>query len=172
MAQLMRRSGAMWNLLQQLAQRERRAGEIYQRLAGSFADLPSVAAFWREMAADEEIHALILEAAREVFPPTAPPPEVAGWTRKIAEVDALLEQVRAEVGASLSLAEALARAEELERSELNQLTAFLVQRAAREFSRLEFLVLDFHLDRHREKLAMARARFVPPLARPADGNEP
>jgi hypothetical protein len=64
----------MWALLERIAALERRVSALYEAFAARAAHVPPVAAFWRDMAADERMHAVVVTAARELFAPTASPP--------------------------------------------------------------------------------------------------
>src|SRR3990172_9469362 len=100
----------MWRLLDILAGLEHRVELISLGFAGFFRANPPVATFWREMADDERFHALIVKAAREVFPPTAPAPP-GDWKRQIAEVEALLRAAEVVAARGPSLVEAFVQAE-------------------------------------------------------------
>jgi hypothetical protein len=153
----------MWALLERFAELERRVGALYDRFAQVFQHLPLVAAFWREMADEERLHAVIIAAAREIFPATEPAMP-GNWTALLAEVDALLSAHESKAAAGLGLAEAFACADELEASELNTVTAMTMRHAARGFSRLEPLLGLTGVDRHRGKVLEARQRFVSELS--------
>jgi hypothetical protein len=79
----------VWRLLERIAELERRVAAIYDASAARASHLPHVAAFWREMAADERMHAVVITAARELFAPT-PPGE---WTRELAAVEELVRSL-------------------------------------------------------------------------------
>lgn len=142
----------MWQVLERLANLERRVAALYAGFAYSVRHLPPVAAFWREMAADEDMHALVIAAAREVFPPSASPPS-EDWARQLAVVEALLDRVEAQLERGLSPAAAFACADEIECSELNAVTGLILQRAGGDFSDLVQLGAYWPVDRHREKVA-------------------
>ena len=149
----------MWSLLDRVAELERRGSTLYERFADIFRQSPLVAAFWRDMAGEERLHALIVGAAREVFPATAP--AIAGqWTAQLAEIEKLLSHLESKAAAGLSLAEAFTGAEQLEASELNTVTALIIQHAGTGFSRLGALVEHSGVDRHRDKVLQARQRFL------------
>jgi hypothetical protein len=152
-------SGAtMWRLLERVAGLERRVSVLYQR----FAELPgtsaAVAAFWREMASEERLHALIVAAAREVFPAAAAAP-AGEWTRALADAEAQVAAAEAAAARRLTIGEAFVRAEALERSELNAITQAIILHAGSGFSRLGPLVGPSGVDRHRDKVLEARKRF-------------
>lgn len=149
----------MWALIERIADLERRTGALYGRFAEAAQHLPPTAAFWREMAADEELHALLVTAAREVFPPSMAAPR-GDWERQLAAVTTLLDRVEDEARAGISPTAALARAEEIERSELNLLTRLVLERAGVDFSRLVPLAGDWFDDRHHARLARARATLA------------
>ncbi|MFQ5668742.1 MAG: hypothetical protein ACE5I7_20260 [Candidatus Binatia bacterium] len=148
----------MWGLLERVAELERRAGALYERFGELFRQQPLVAAFWREFAADERMHALIVAAAREVFP--ASEPALPGsWSVQLAEIATLLDALEAKATAGLSLADAFAFATELEASELNTVTRLMIEHAGSGFSRLAPLLDLSGVDRHRDKVVEARRRF-------------
>ena len=153
-----RRDPTMWGLLDRAADLERRVGALYDRWAELFRHLPLVAAFWREMAGEERLHALIVGAAREVFPPTAPALPGA-WNQQLEGIEKLLADIESELSAEASLEKAFARADELESSELDTLRALIVEHAGTRFSRLAPLVGSSGVDRHREKVLQAQHRF-------------
>lgn len=148
----------MWELLDRAADLERRVGTLYAQFAEMFRQLPLVAAFWSEMAGEERLHALIVGAAREVFPPTAPALP-GGWTEQLEGIDKLLTQIESAVSADLSLENAFARAAEIESSELDTLRLLIVEHAGTRFSRLAPLVGSSGVDRHRDKVLQAQHRF-------------
>jgi len=63
---------------------------IYNEFAGRASHVPPVAAFWREMAADERI----ITAARELFAPTESPPP-GEWARELVDIEELVPRPRA-----------------------------------------------------------------------------
>ncbi|MBI4517995.1 MAG: hypothetical protein HY699_19500 [Deltaproteobacteria bacterium] len=148
----------MWRLLEDVAGLERRVGALYERYAELFQHAPQAAAFWREMAGEERVHALVVAAAREVFPATAPalPGE---WTVQLKGIERLLGELESRAGAGLALEEAFAAAEELEATELNTVTQLIVRHAGRGFARLGPLVNDAGVDQHHQRMAEARRRF-------------
>ena len=148
----------IWKLIEAVADMERRVGEIYAHFATMFSSRRGVATFWREVAADEQLHALLVGSAREVFPVAAPAPP-GDWSAKLKEIDELVKSVETELRTGLSLTEALERAEALERSELNVMTAVVLNRAEAVFSRFGLLGNLWRLDAHIEKFTRARARF-------------
>lgn len=148
----------MWGLLERVVDLERRAGALYDRFADLFRDVPLAAVFWRDMASEERLHALIVAAAREVFPATAPAPSLP-WDEKLSAIERLLSGAEANVCPDLPLEEAFAQAEVLETSELNAVTALIVQHAGPGFSRLGTMVGRAGVDQHAEKLLEARQRF-------------
>jgi hypothetical protein len=137
---------------------ERRVGALYDRWAEIFRHLPLVADFWREMAGEERLHALIVGAAREVFPATALALP-GGWSEQLTKVGKLLAVIEANTVPGLSLEEAFAQAEELETSELDTVTGLIIRQAGARFSRLAPLVNRSGLDRHRERMVEAHRRF-------------
>lgn len=148
----------MWALLDRVADLERRVGVLYERWAEVFRQLPLVAAFWRDMAGEERLHALIVGAAREVFPPTAP--AVPGsWTQQLEAVEQLLARTETDAPAALSLEDAFARAEQIESSELDTVRMLIVEHAGTRFSRLAPLIDRSGVDRHRDKVLQAQHRF-------------
>ncbi len=152
----------MWALLERFAELERRVGALYDRFAEVFRHLPLVAAFWREMADEERLHAVIIAAAREIFPATEPAMP-GNWSALLADVDTMLATYEARAVSGLGLAEGFAYADELEASELNTVTQVAMQHAARGFSRLEPLLGLSGVDRHRSKVVEARQRFISEL---------
>jgi rubrerythrin len=149
----------VWRFLERIAECERRVGTIYDRFAARASHLPPVAAFWREMAADERMHAVVVTAARELFAPTESPPS-RDWARELGAIEELIRTVEDELGAGLPLADAFARADRLEGSELNTVSKLIIEHAAAGFSRLGPLTTAWPIDRHREKLARARDRLA------------
>jgi hypothetical protein len=149
----------MWGLLERVADLERRVGALYERFAELFRPQPLVAAFWREMASEERLHALIVAAAREVFPATAPAPPGA-WSTQLADIDRRLFSIEARATTGVSLNEAFTCAEELEASELNAVTESIIRHAGGGFSRLGPLVGQSGVDRHHDKVLEARQRFL------------
>ncbi len=148
----------MWVLLDQIADLERRVGRLYERFAELFRLAPLVAAYWREMAAEERLHALIVAAAREVFPATEP--ALAGqWPQQLADLGALLLTLETRAQQGMSLEEAFTCAETVEASELNAVTALIIHHSGNGFSRLGPLVSHAGLDQHREKVLQARQTF-------------
>jgi len=148
----------MWHLLERVADLERRVGALYERFAALFRQSPLVAAFWLEMAGEERLHALIVAAAREVFPATAPAPP-GEWSARLAEVEKLLSAIEARAVAGVSAQDAFAGAEQLEASELNAVTESVLRHAGTGFSRLGPFVARSGVDRHRDKVLEARRRF-------------
>ena len=148
----------MWGLLERLAEMERRVGTLYARFAEVFQRRPLVADFWRELAAEERLHAVVIAATREVFPPStlAPPGE---WGTQLSGIAQRLSAAERRASDRLPLHEALTWAEELEASELNTLTHVIVEHAGGGFSRLAPLVGQCGVDAHRDKLLQARRRF-------------
>lgn len=154
------RDTTMWVLLDRIADLERRVGSLYERFAEMFRAAPPVAAYWREMAAEERVHALIVAAAREVFPATEP--AVAGqWQPQLAAVEALLLAWEARAQQAMSLEDAFICAEAVEASELNAVTALIIRHSGGGFSRLGPLVRHAGLDHHQEKVLQARQTFCP-----------
>lgn len=151
MAEGGQQAATMWELLDRAAELERRVGALYAQFAEVFRHLPLVAAFWRELAGEERLHALIVGAAREVFPPTAPALP-GGWSQQLEQIDKLLTRIEAGVSAELSLDQAFARAGEIEASELDTLRILIVEHAGTRFSRLAPLVGSSGVDRHRDKV--------------------
>jgi len=148
----------MWALLDQIADLERRVGRLYERFADRFRAAPLVAAYWRDMADEERLHALIVLAAREVFPATEPALP-GGWQQQLTNLGALLLSVEARAQQGVSLEEAFACAETVEASELNAVTALIIRHSGKGFSRLGPLVTEAGLDHHHEKLLQARQTF-------------
>ena len=151
-------STTMWVLLDQIADLERRVGRIYERFADLFRLAPLVAAYWRDMAAEERLHALVVAAAREVFPATEPAP-VGRWQQQLGDLGRLLRTLEARAQQGMSLEEAFTCAETVETSELNAVTALIIRHSGGGFSRLGPLVSHAGLDRHREKVLQARQSF-------------
>ncbi len=149
----------MWRLLERIAELERRVSAIYDEFARRASHLPPVAAFWREMAADERMHAVVITAARELFAPTESPPP-GEWARELADIEALIRTVEEELGSGLSLADAFARADQLEGSELNTVSTLIIEHAVTGFSRLGPLLTDWPIDRHHDKLAHGSERLA------------
>jgi hypothetical protein len=148
----------VWSLLERVAELERRVGALYERFAELFRQRPLVAGFWREMAGEERLHALIVAAAREVFPATAPPPP-GDWSVQLRGIDDRLSSIERSLSPGVSLDAAFAWAEELEASELNAVTETIIRHAGGGFSRLGPLVGQARVDRHRDKVLEARRRF-------------
>ncbi len=148
----------MWGLLERVAEMERRVGVLYGRFAERFQRRPLVAGFWRELAEEERLHALIVAAAREAFPPTAAAPP-GKWRAQLSNIAEQLALAERRAGGGLALDEALNWAEELEASELNALTEVIVRHAGGGFSRLAPLVGQLRVDAHRDKVLEARRRF-------------
>ncbi len=148
----------MWRLLDQLADLERRASALYGRFGRLYERSPLVASFWQEMASEEQLHALIVAAAREVFPSSAPAPD-GEWQQKLASVDQLLSTAESKAAVGLALEDAFAIAEQVEASELNAMTELIIHHAGSRFSRLGPLVGQAGVDRHRDKVLEARRRF-------------
>jgi hypothetical protein len=148
----------MWHLLERVAELERRVGALYDRFAELFRQSPLIADFWREMAGEERLHAVIVAAAREVFPVTAPAPP-GEWSARLAEIEELLSAVESRAVTGLSLADAFACAEQVEASELNAVTESVLRHAGAGFSRLGPFVARSGVDRHRDKVLEARRRF-------------
>ncbi len=149
----------MWRLLERIAELERRVGAIYDQFAARAARRPPVAAFWREMAADERMHAVVITAARELFAPTESPPP-RDWTSELTTVEALIHTVEKELGTGLSLEGAFVRADRLEGSELNTVSTLIIEYAAAGFSRLAPLLTAWPVDRHHDKLARGWERLA------------
>ena len=155
----------MWRLLEQVAELERRVAALYDRYAELFRHSPLIAAFWREMAGDERLHALIIAAAREVFPVTAPAPP-GNWSGYLTAVADSLSAIEGRVGDAVPVEDAFASAEQLETSELNMVTESIIRHAGEGFSRLGRLVGNSGVDRHLHKMLEARLRFqIPEVAR-------
>jgi hypothetical protein len=148
----------MWSLLDRVSELERRVGAVYDLFAQRFRGLPLVASLWRELAEEERMHALIVAAAREVFPPTAPVPP-GDWRRQLAAIAKHVEEAEQRARADLTLREAFTCAEEIEASELNAVTAAILERAGSGFSRLGPLAAGAGVDRHRDKVLQAYRRF-------------
>ncbi len=154
------RNTTMWVLLDRIADLERRVGALYERFAEMFRAAPLVAAYWREMAAEERVHALIVAAAREVFPATEP--AMAGqWQPQVAAVERLLADWEARAQEAMTLEDAFTCAEGVEASELNTVTALIIRHSGGGFSRLGPLVRHAGLDHHQEKVLQARQNFCP-----------
>jgi rubrerythrin len=66
---------------------EHTARELYKRWSELFSDVPDVAAFWREYASDEAVHARLLEELRKRLSPeqlaTQIQNELAGDTKRL-----------------------------------------------------------------------------------------
>ena len=151
----------MWALLDRVAEFERRVGALYDGFAEQLRDRPSVAAFWREVASDERLHALVVSAAREVFPAAA----VAlpgDWKGRLGQLDRLLSNVESNAKTRLPVEKMFAYAEALETSELNALTRLIIEQAGTGFSQLGPLVDCSGVDRHRDRVLGARRRFCAP----------
>jgi hypothetical protein len=155
----------MWRMLERVAELERRVAALYERYADLFRRSPLVATFWAEMAGDERLHALIIAAAREVFPATAPALP-GNWQERLADIDALLSGIESRATAGLALEEAFDAAERLEASELNTVTEFIIRQAGIGFSRLAPLVGGSEMDRHQDRVTEARQRFCGPQTPP------
>lgn len=154
----------MWHLLERVADLERRVGALYDRFAELFRESPLIAGFWREMAGEERLHAVIVAAAREVFPATAPAPP-GEWTARLAEIDTLLSAAESRAVPGLSGPEAFDCAEQLEASELNAVTESIIRHAGAGFSQLGPFVRRSGVDHHRDKVLEARRRFhIAPVA--------
>jgi len=149
----------MWRLLERIAKLERRVSAIYDAYAVRASHVPPVAAFWREMAADERMHAVVIAAARELFAPSESPP-ASEWARELIDIEELIRTVEAELSGPLSLADAFARADQLEGSELNTLSKLIIEHAGTGFSRLGPLLTDWPVDRHHDKLAQGWERLA------------
>lgn len=148
----------MWALLERVAGLERRVGALYARFAVLFRARPLIAAFWNEMASEERLHALLVAATREVFPVTAPAPS-GEWARQLGGIEQRVGVLEARAANGITVPEAFAGAEELEASELNAVTALIIQHAGRGFSRLGTFIDRAGVDHHRDKLLEARRRF-------------
>ena len=148
----------MWALLDQVADLERRTAGLYERFAELFRATPLVATYWRELAAEERLHALIVAAAREVFP-AAEPALPGNWERQLEALRAVLAVLERRAAAGLSLEDAFDCAEALETSELNAVTALIIRNSGVGFSRLGPLVTRAGLDHHREKVVEGRLAF-------------
>ena len=157
----------MWCLLDRVAGLERRAAALYERFARIFAESPLVAAFWREVASEERLHGLVVAAAREVFPATAPPP-AGEWAAQLATVEGLLSSIESKTAGGVRLEDAFADAEILEASELNAVTALIIEHAGAGFSRLGAVVGRSGVDQHHDKMVEARQRFCAAV-RPPQG---
>jgi hypothetical protein len=105
---------------------EHRVERIYLAFAEAYRSIPPAASFWREMAADERFHALIVKAARELFPPTAPPPP-GDWQRQIAEVEAVVREAEVAAARGCPLLEAFGQAERIEGSEIGTITGLILE---------------------------------------------
>lgn len=149
----------VWRLLERVAELERRVGTLYDQFAARASHLPPVAAFWREMAADERMHAVVITAARELFAPTESPPS-GDWARELRAIEELVRAVEDELGTGLPLAAAFARADQLEGSELNTVSKLIIEHAAAGFSRLGPLLAAWPVDRHHEKLTRGWDRLA------------
>ena len=148
----------MWRLLDEVAALERRVGALYERLATACAALPPLAEFWHEMAAEERLHALVITAAREAFPPSEPLPP-GDWTLRLDQIAALVARAESQAASGIQLAASFDCAEAIEASELNAVTGLIIGRAGAEFSRLGSLAAHAGVDHHREKVLQARRRY-------------
>jgi hypothetical protein len=150
----------VWRLLERIADLERRVGAIYDHFAERAAHVPPVAAFWREMAGDERMHAVVITAAREIFAPSESPPP-GDWSRDLRAVEELIHAVEDDVRrGTLSLGDAFGHADRLERSELNAVSSLIIEHAAVSFSRLDPLLAHWPIDRHYDKLVQGRERLA------------
>jgi hypothetical protein len=103
--------------VQQLIDLEERAARLYTRFFRQFAELPGLARLWWGLATEEHEHAGILRMVQELAEGV-----------RVPDLNPSLARVRAAIGAAErlgtgtpSLAQALAAAVRLERSELDQL---------------------------------------------------
>jgi hypothetical protein len=148
----------MWALLERVADLERRVGSLYERFAALFRARPLIAAFWNEMAGEERLHAVLVAATREVFPVTAPAPP-GEWAVQLTAIEQRLAAVEVRAAAGVTLYDAFASADEIERSELNAVTELIIRHAGRGFSRLAPFIEQSGVDHHRDKLLEARHRY-------------
>lgn len=119
--------------LREFSRIEARIGDLYERFAADRADVPELADFWRDMAAEERTHAGILEAAAEYF---ASSPEREPIDHElIAVVRGYLAAISGSTS-SLTVTETLAIALDVETLELDAVFAELVRRSGGEFTRI------------------------------------
>ena len=97
---------------------EERAARLYTHFYGRFFHMPAVAGLWWEMALEEYEHAGVLKMVRQLANPRRRPP---GLQARLRPVEEAIRECERAVTREFDLAEALAMAVRLERSELDRL---------------------------------------------------
>jgi len=97
---------------------EERVARLYTHFYGRFFHMPAVAGLWWEMALEEYEHAGVLKMVRQLANPRSRPPNLQTRLRPVQEAIRGCERA---VTRDFTLAEALAMAVRLERSELDRL---------------------------------------------------
>lgn len=121
----MNQEGTVGSLFGRAIELEHKAAEVYTRLAEKFEHEPRVAAFWREYAAEERIHAQALVSIRAKMEPEVLAQEadirIMNYARK-----AMALAVDETVDAITNLDEAYELANDLEVGETNAIFEFLI----------------------------------------------
>jgi len=105
-------------MLDALIELEERVARLYTAFYGRFAHMPAVAGIWWEMALEEHEHAGVLKMVRQLAGRRSRAPDVRARLRPVQEAIHACERAAA---FDVTLAEALAMAVRLERSELDRL---------------------------------------------------
>jgi len=104
--------------LDALIELEERVARLYTDFCGRFAHMPAVAGIWWEMALEEHEHAGVLKMVRQLAGRRSRGGDLRGRLRPVHEAIHACERAAAR---DITLAEALAMAVRLERSELDRL---------------------------------------------------
>jgi hypothetical protein len=104
--------------LDALIELEERVAHLYTEFCGRFAHMPAVAGIWWEMALEEHEHAGVLKMVRQLAGRRSRGVDLRGRLRPVQEAIHACERAAAR---DITLAEALAMAVRLERSELDRL---------------------------------------------------
>lgn len=141
---------------------ERRARDLYGRLAQQFSSHPEAAKFFATLSRHEEGHAIVLSRVRREIR------RGRFWTdsrdlhlASVGAIDALLADFEEEVGPGVSLGRALGIVEAIEGSEIDvvfdNLNASVDMRSRAQFERF-FVLTEHHLAYCREQVRRLRAR--------------
>ena len=164
------KTSAPFDPLLRFAEIERLVGKIYYRFSHLFLARPELRDFWWEMAREEEQHASILAACREMiinYEDEALDPEISSATAD--RLNTKLREFLARGTPSIEIEDAFRIALDIENSEIDVIYGKLVQLGGPQIGKtMENLGVPAAVQRQKLKAALHRFCSDPELLRAAD----
>ncbi len=159
-----------FDALLRFAEIERLVSKIYFRFSHLFLAQPELRDFWWEMAKEEEQHACILHACRELIENFAEQSLGPGINRdKALQLSLRLNSFLAQGTASLTVEEGFRIAVDIESSEIDAIYSKLIHLGGEEIAKtMENLGVPASVQRQKLKAALRRFCFSPELLSAAE----